>query len=487
MVAPEVVPFVKIGGLADVVGALSKVLSARGHDVRIIVPKYSGMQHIETAEPLPEPLAVKLGEHTAHARIWKCKLPGSRAICYLLEHNQYFEHTAVYGGGPSEDEQQDGYRFAFLSRAAIDLCNFLDWTPHLFHCHDWTAGLVPVYLNTTEFNQPIGRAAALLTLHNMEHQGWFDSQLLRFAGLPDSVFRPDGLESMGQVNLLKGGIYHSTKLSTVSPTYSYEIQGPENGCGLDHVLRFRAADLMGILNGIDESEWDPAADSLLPVQYSAKNLVGKSACKTELQNAFKLKVDDSIPLFTVVSRLFAQKGIDLLASITDRLMANMRIQVAVLGTGEAWLESTLAALAERYPERFSVHLRFDHKLAHLTIAGGDFLIMPSRYEPCGLTQMYAMKYGTLPIVRATGGLKDSVDQYVEGAASGTGFQFEQASPDALYYTMGWACSTYYDRHNEYLKIQQNAMSRDFSWEASANVYQSLYKWSIDTRKSAFRD
>ena len=292
---------------------------------------------------------------------------------------------------------------------------------------------------------------------------------------------------MGQVNLLKGGIYHATKLSTVSPTYAHEIQAPENGGGLDHVLRFRAADLMGILNGIDESEWNSVTDSLLPAQYSAKDLAGKSVCKVALQKSFGLEVDDTIPIFSVVARLFGQKGIDLLAAIADRLMTNMQIQIAVLGTGEAWLESVLSNLAERYPGRFAVHIGFNHKLSHLTAAGSDFLVMPSRYEPCGLSQMYAMKYGTLPIVRATGGLKDSVDQYVEGEASGTGFLFEQASPDALYYAIGWACSTYYDRRDEYKKIQQNAMLRDFSWEVSAKTYESLYKWAIDTRRNAFDD
>lgn len=485
MVTPEVAPLVKVGGLSDVVGALSKVLDARGYDVRLVVPKYAGMRHIEDAKPLPEPLVVRLGDHEAYARVWECKLPDSKVNCYLLEHNQYFDHTAVYGGGPYEDGDQDGYRFTFLSRAAVDLCAFLDWIPDLLHCHDWPTGLVPVYLNTTEFNHPIGRAATLLTLHNMGHQGWFHSDLIRFAGLPDSVYRPDGLESLGKVNLLKGGIYHATKLSTVSPTYAHEIQASENGAGLDHVLRFRAADLMGILNGIDESEWNPATDPLLPAQYSPEDLSGKSVCKTELQKTFGLEINAAIPVFSVISRLFAQKGIDLLAAIADRLMTDMHIQVAILGTGESGLESLLTDLAERHPGRFSVHIGFNHELSHLTAAGSDFLMMPSRYEPCGLSQMYAMKYGTLPIVRATGGLKDSVDQYVEGTGSGTGFLFDKVSSDALYFAIGWACSTYYDRRADYAKIRQNAMLRDFSWEASAKTYESLYRWAIDTRRNAF--
>lgn len=485
MVAPEAVPFAKVGGLADVVGALSKVLSRRGHDVRLVLPKYDEMQQLEAAKPKPEPLGVNLGGHEEYARVWECALPGSSVKCYFLEHNKYFGHSSIYGGGPLEDDRQDAYRFTFFSRAAVDLCTFLDWMPDVFHCHDWTAGLVPVYLNTTELRQPAGRAATLMTLHNMEYQGLFDADLISFAGLPDSVFRADGLESMGQVNLLKGGIYHATKLSTVSPTYAGEIQRPENGGGLDHVLRFRSADLVGVLNGVDAAEWDPETDSFLPAQYSVKDLTGKSVCRTEMQRSFGLDADPSVPLFSVVSRLFAQKGIDLLAAIVPRLMSGMQIQLAILGTGEAWLEKVLDELARRYAGRFSVHLGFNHKLSHLVAAGSDFLIMPSRYEPCGLSQMYAMKYGTLPIVRATGGLKDSVEQYVEGTGSGTGFLFEEASTDALYNTIGWACSTYYDRQEEYAAIRRNAMQCDFSWESSASTYENLYGWAIDIRRRAF--
>ncbi len=485
MVTPEVVPLVKVGGLADVVGALSKVLDAKGHDVRLVMPKYSGMQQSEEAKLFPEPLVVKLGGHAMSARVWECKLPKSTVTCYLLERGEYFDHSSVYGGGPFGDEHQDGYRFTFFSRASVDLCAFLNWMPDVLHCHDWTAGLVPVYLNTTDFNQPIGKAGTLVTLHNMEHQGWFDPDLIHFAGLPGFIFRSDGLESMGQVNLLKGGIYHATKLSTVSPTYAHEIQTPESGAGLDHILSLRAADLTGILNGVDLSEWNPETDHLLPANYSAQNLSGKSVCKAELQRAFNLKVNDKIPVFSVVSRLFAQKGIDLLAAIVERLMANIDIQIAVLGTGEAWLESVLRDLSVSYPGRFSVHVGFDHQLSHLIAAGSDFLVMPSRYEPCGLSQMYAMKYGTLPIVRATGGLKDSVDHCIKDSEFGTGFLFEHASSDDLYQSINLACSIYNNRYEYYMKIQRNAMLRDFSWDASVKAYEDLYHLAISARKKAF--
>ncbi|WP_162028341.1 MULTISPECIES: glycogen synthase GlgA [unclassified Lentimonas] len=485
MVAPEAVPFVKVGGLADVVGALSKALDARRHDVRIVMPKYAGLKQIESARPLDAPLVVKLGGHEAYARVWECELPGSTVVCYLLEHNQYFDHPSVYGGGPSGNEDDNAQRFTFLSRAAIDLCTYLDWVPDVLHCHDWTTGLVPIYLNTTEREQPIGRAASLMTLHNMGHQGWFHRDLVDFAGLPSSVFRADSLESMGELNMLKGGIYHASKVSTVSPSYAREIQEPEGGGGLDHVLRFRSADLIGVINGIDESEWSPQTDELLPARYSVDDLSGKAVCKAQMQEAYGLAVDAEVPVFAAVARLVAQKGLDLLVAISDQLMADQQLQVAVLGTGEPSLESAFEALAQRYPGRFGVHLGFNNELSHLTAAGTDFLLMPSRFEPCGLSQMYSMVYGAPPIVRATGGLKDSVTQYVEGEAGGTGFLFQDATPAALYEAIRRACSIYSFRPEEYARIQRNGMLSDFSWEASAGAYEDIYGWAIEARSAAY--
>ncbi len=484
MVAPEVVPIVKVGGLADVVGALSKALDARGHDVRIVMPKYAGLEALAGARPLERPLVVHLGGHEAYARVWEATLPGSDVPLYLLEHNQYFGAASVYVG-PSGDERDNGYRFAFLARAAIDLCYYLNWIPDVVHCHDWATGLTPIYLNTTERDQPMGRAASLMTLHNMQHQGWFHRRLVDFAGLPQSVFHRDGLESMGEANMLKGAIFHSTKVTTVSPTYAREIQTAEGGGGLHNLLRFRAADLIGVINGIDETEWNPETDTLIPANFSADDFRGKAICKAELQRVYGLDVAPDVPVFSVVSRLADQKGLDLLAAIGDRLMADMRIQIAVLGTGEPWLEDAFRSLAHRHPGRFGVSIGFNNKLAHLTTAGSDFFLMPSRFEPCGLGQMYAMTYGSLPVVRATGGLIDSVEQYSERQHCGTGFRFDFATPDALYYTIGWACSTYYDRPADMAILRRNAMERDFSWDASAGIYEDIYGWAIDDRLAAF--
>jgi len=485
MVAPEAAPFVKVGGLADVVGSLSKALSHRGHDVRIVIPRYAGLREAEAARVLENPvLILRLGGHEAYARVWECPFRGASAKVYFLEYNRYFDSPSVYGG-PTGDEGLNGYRFGLLSRASIDLCHHLGWTPDVFHCHDWTTGLVPVFLNTTERDGPLGRAASVMTIHNLQHQGWFDRGILDYVGLPGSVFRTDGLESMGEANLLKGGLYHATKLTTVSRTYAGEIQEPDGGCGLHHVLRYRSADLVGVINGIDVEEWDPGADPLIPAHFNRRNLAGKADCKAALQAAYGLEIAPDRPVFTVVSRLFDQKGLDLLAAIGDRLMKEMQLQVAVLGTGDPGLEAAFAELARRYPGRFAAHLGFDNELAHLSVAGADFLVMPSRFEPCGLSQMYAMRYGTLPVVRETGGLVDTVEQYIEGEGIGTGFRFHYATAGALFDTMGWACATYYDRPKELGKLRSNAMRRDFTWDRSAGVYEDVYGWAMDARAAAF--
>ncbi|MGJ8652329.1 MAG: glycogen synthase GlgA [Opitutaceae bacterium] len=484
MVAPEVTPIIKVGGLADVVGALSKALVEQGHDVRIVMPKYAGMKHIDTAKAEERPLVVRLGGHESYARVWTTTLPDSKAILYLLEHNQFFDARSVYTG-PSGNEDDNGQRFTFFSRAAIDLTTYLDWIPDVIHCHDWATGLTPVYLNTTELHNPIGRAASVLTLHNMEHQGWFHRNIIEYAGLPDSVFRPDGLESMGEANMLKGGMYHSTKITTVSPTYAKEVQTPDGGGGLHHVLSFRQNDLFGVINGIDESEWNPKIDTLIPANFTAKNLKGKGICKKALQEAYGLEVRPDVPVFAVVSRLANQKGLDLLAAIGDRLMADMQIQVAVLGTGEPSLEHAFRELAQRYPGRFGAQLLFSNELAHLTTAGADFFVMPSRFEPCGLGQLYAMTYGTLPVVRATGGLIDTVEKYSEHCRTGTGFVFDFPTEDGLYYTIGWACSTYYDRPEDLAVLRKNAMQQSFSWDTPAKKYVEIYKEALEARRVSF--
>ena len=485
MVSPEVTPFKKVGGLADVVSALAKSLAARGHDVRILTPRYAELSGFEGAQPLDAPLIVRLGGHEAYGRVWQHTLPGSAVPAYFIEHNQYFGAPGVYSG-PTGIGEDNGKRFAFLSRAAIDFCYQSDWIPDVIHCHDWPCGLIPVYLNTTEAEAPMGRVATVFTIHNLEHHGWFHRNLLDFAGLPESVFRSDGLESMGELNMLKGGLYHSTKITTVSPRYAAEVQTPEGGHGLNPLLHFRASDLIGVLNGVDTDEWNPQTDPTLPEPFRADDLSGKAAAKEALQRAYGLEARPDVPLFTVVSRLANQKGLDLLAGIADRLLADMAIQIALLGTGEPALESVFHELAARHPGRFGSYIGFSNERAHLTIAGGDCFVMPSRFEPCGLGQMYAMIYGNVPVVRATGGLIDTVVPYDESRRTGNGFVFEHPTGDALYYAIGWACATYYDRPEAFRKLQLNGMRGDYTWNASAEKYEAVYGWARSARVAAFR-
>jgi len=485
MVAPESVPFVKVGGLADAVGSLAQALSKKGHDVRIVIPKYHNLKHFESARLLEDSfLHVQLSAKDSYTRVWETEYPDCSAKVYFLEYEMYFGSGEVYCG-PSGQEEDNGYRFAFLSRGALDLCNHLKWSPDIIHCHDWATGLVSAYLNTNDFNKSLGRAASIMTIHNLQHQGYTSQSVLEYAGLPSSLFRQDGYESHGQVNMLKGSIYHSTKISTVSPSYAKEIQTSEYGCGLESVTRFRSADLIGVINGIDTTEWNPSIDPLIIENFSLDDLSGKSKCKRDLQSIYSLEVDDAVPVFVVVSRLYDQKGLDLLLQISDRLMHETNIQIALVGTGDARLENAFVHLSKIYPKRFSALLKFDNTLAHKTIAGGDFLLMPSRFEPCGLSQMYAMQYGTIPIVRRTGGLGDSVPVFPEDWSKGCGFNFSNIDAIEFLNVIEQASQCFNEDKQTFLAMQSNGMKMDFSWTASAEKYEALYGWAMDARKQAF--
>lgn len=479
-VTPEVEPFVKVGGLADMTGALPADLVALGHDVRVVCPAYGSVKRLGDWRARPEPLGVDVGPAAQWARTWETVLPGTKVPAYFLENHEYFARPEVYTG-PWGAHGDNDRRFAFFCRGALTLCQQLEWIPDVIHCHDWTTGLVPMMLNTTLRDSPLGRTATVFSIHNLEYQGYVPSRVIEFARLPAGEFRRDELDRGGMVNLMKVGLTHATKLSTVSPTYAHEIKTPAGGFGLDDLLRFRAGDLTGILNGIDDRSWDPARDPALPVNYSAANLAGKAGCKARLQERFGLEPNPRVPLFGVVSRLAAQKGLDLLAETLPWVMERLNVQLVLLGNGDAGLEHAYREAAGRWPGRCGVQIGFDGKLARLIQAGGDFFVMPSRTEPCGLTQMYAMRYGTLPVVRATGGLIDTVQNYVEGQAAGTGFVFHDATARALGDTIGWACATYYDRPQEMAALQQRAMAQDFSWRASAPKYVELYRWAVSAR------
>ena len=483
MISPECAPFSKAGGLGDMVSSISKQFAASGCDVKVFTPLYSTVKRPADIEKQMDNLSVHMGLGLEYkASVWTAALGDAKML--FLEFNMYFDRPGIYNYN-GVDFSDNGGRFAFMCRAALDWCLQNDWIPDVIHCHDWTTGFVPVLLNTSLYNSPLGGSASVFTIHNLQHQGVFDKGVLEYAGIPSSEFRADSCESYGSLNLMKGGLYNCTKITTVSPTYANEIRTPEYGCGLDGVLRFRGADLIGIINGVDTDAWNPQTDEFIAANYSLSDMKGKSACKKALQKRLGLDVSAKKPVFGVVSRLYSQKGLDLLARIAGELVGHMDIQIAILGTGEHWLENAFSDLTAKFPGKISAYIGFDNELAHQIEAGSDFFIMPSRFEPCGLNQMYSMIYGTLPIVRATGGLEDTVDQYSESTGSGDGFKFSDATCEALYNTIGWACSTWYDRPADIQKLRRNGMSKDFSWNKSAEKYALVYKWAVGARSARF--
>ena len=483
-VAPEVAPMVKIGGLADVVGSLPKQLEKLGHDIRIVCPLYGIITKDESWILHDRTFNVILGHCKLETHVWESFLPNSRVPVYFLEYGPYFDRNYVYDD-PSGFYQDNDQRFTFFNRASLNLCQYLDWVPDIIHCHDWTTGLIPIYLNTSDAKTPLGRTATVFTIHNLQHQGVFSSDLIDFAKLPASIFRTNALESNGLVNLLKGGIYHATTITTVSSTYAREIQFSKYGCGLNEAIKFRADDLIGVLNGIDTSIWNPRTDSFLPSQYSQYNLTKKLLSKIALQKKLGLKVNSNAMILGVVSRLYNQKGFDLLATIIPKLISNMNIQIALVGTGETSLQESFRDHTLNYPEKVYAFIGYSDELAHLLMAGSDCLIVPSRFEPCGLTQLYAMNYGTPPIVRRTGGLVDTVDSYLERGEKATGFVFDEPTPDALYDILTLAYSIYFDHPKKFRCLQLNGLKKDFSWEKPSTLYSDIYRWAVKKRRAVF--
>lgn len=480
-VSPEVAPFTTVGGLGEVVGALPKYLKNLGHDVRVVCPAYGSIKNKEGWVPLPAPLEVWVGHEKRLARVWQGKIPGSEVPVYFIEYDLYFGRPEVYDS-PWGAFQDNDHRFVFFTRAAIDLCNYLNWMPEVFHCHDWTTGLLPVYLNTRDKGTAVAQAATVLTVHNVQFQGTFYSGLVEWAHLPRSeVFHSDNLESMGGVNMLKGGIYNATKVVAVSATYAKEIQTKEGGFGLADVLRYKSADVSGILNGIDTQVWDPGVDKKIPASFGVEDLSGKAFCKRELQKSFGLLADSGAPIFAIASRLVYQKGIEMLISILPRLMSQTRLQLVVLGAGEQVLQRALSAMAEKYIGRMGVRIAMDADSMKLICAGADVLLMPSRWEPCGLAQMCAMRYGTLPVARATGGLLDTIVPYDEKTGEGTGFLFQEPTAGALENAIHAACKLYYDEPKIWQRLQRQAMARDFGWTAPAKKYEEVYKAAVAQR------
>jgi starch synthase len=469
-VASEGLPFSKTGGLADVVEALPKALVAQGHEVAVVLPRYRGTK--ATAVVMPS-LTIPMGGTRLRfpAIADGTLLNGVRY--YFVDDPAYFDRDGLYGGS-SGDYPDNPERYAEFCRAAIEVAKHV-WPADVIHCHDWQTALVPVLLRTSYSDDPLVKELPVVfSIHNMAYHGQFPKEVLERVGIPQTVFHPGGIEFFGKVNLLKGGLVYSDYLTTVSRKYAEEIQTPEYGCGLDGVVRGRGDRLVGILNGVDYTAWDPAKDKLIAAKYSAKDLGGKQVCKQELLELFGLSHDHlERPLIGIVSRFADQKGFDLIVEKAHELMREDLVLV-VLGTGERKYEDLFLALAAAYPGRVGVKIAYDNTIAHKIEAGADMFLMPSQYEPSGLNQMYSLKYGTVPIVRSTGGLDDSIEPFDLEHGTGTGFKFKEYSGEALLYAVRQALHHYMDERI-WKRIQLNGMAKDFSWKGPAAEYATLYE------------
>ncbi|NLO73410.1 MAG: glycogen synthase [candidate division WS1 bacterium] len=461
----EVAPFAKVGGLADVAGSLPLALAARGHDVRVIMPKYLTIsegpwERQRVLDGCPVPMA----DHMSGCALDESRLPGSEVPIYFVEHHDYFSRPGIYGppGGAYPDNLE---RLTFFSRAVLAVLEPLGWQPEGIHLNDWHTALVAVYLEG-------GTPATVYTIHNLgpAYQGTFPAAKLPVTGLRADYPCAKNLLVNEQLNLAAAGLSCADMVNTVSPTYAKEIAAAGFSGALAALVQARGADVWGILNGIDYTAWDPATDSKIPAHYDAKSLAGKTACKAALQQSMGLEVNPDIPLVGLVTRLDAQKGLDLLAEGLPKLT---QMQLAVLGTGDPALEKVFAEAAQTRAE-VGVMLKFDEALARLIYAGSDMFLMPSRYEPCGLGQMIAMRYGTLPVVRATGGLADSVIEKPRRGQKQNGFVFEAYTSAALVEALLRAAELYRRKPKVWAELVQNALGTDFSWDQSAGEYEKLY-------------
>ena len=481
-VSSEAVPFSKSGGLADVCGALPKALARRGNDVRVVIPRYWCIDRTDdNMGMLLESMGVPMGGETVWCQVLEGRADGVKY--YFVEHQNFFGRAGLYDDGKRE-YSDNAERFAFFSRAAIQICKDMGFKPDIIHCNDWQTALVPAYLKIREMSNPFfSETASVFTIHNIGHQGVFPAEKYDFLDLGEEVFDEARFESWGKVHFMKGGIFYADAITSVSPSYSNEILTPEGGTGLTPYLERRKDDIYGILNGVDYDHWDPAKDPLIPAKYSLKDISGKAKCKAALQKEFGLTQDPGVPIIGMVTRLVHQKGMDLLMPAIRSMVKDMVVQFAILGSGTKAMEDFFGGLPAKFPGRIGAWIGFNNQKAHLVEAGSDFFLMPSIYEPCGLNQIYSLKYGTLPIVRKIGGLKDTVEQYDESTGSGTGFLFDKADPMAVYYSVGWAVSTYYDRPHHMEKMKAEAMKKHFCWDEAAAKYEDVYTKALARRAS----
>jgi starch synthase len=471
--ASECVPFSKTGGLADVVGALPRALAALGHQVSVYIPRYR-QTRLTAPETVVRSITIPFDDKYRFCSVVTATTNMPAGVgCYFVDYPPYFDREALYGTA-SGDYPDNAERFALFSRAVVEASKILG-VPQVFHCHDWQSALVPVMLRTLYSEDPAFReVATVFTIHNMGYQGLFPPDTLPLLTLPWELFTISRMEFFGQVNFLKGALVLSDYVTTVSRKYSQEIQTTEYGFGLEGVLRSRAATVTGILNGVDYEEWSPQTDKLIAAKYSPKDLSGKLKCKQDLLNAFGLQnANPKVPVIGIVSRFASQKGFDLIAQIIDRLAREEMIMV-VLGSGDKLYEDMFQRLNKQFPNKIAAKIAFDNALAHKVEAGADMFLMPSRYEPCGLNQIYSLKYGTVPIVRATGGLDDTIEPWDARTGKGTGFKFFEPTGEALLTTIKQALLDYEDP-SSWQTLMRNGMARDFSWGASAREYGKIYE------------
>jgi starch synthase len=470
-VASECVPFSKTGGLADVVGALPRALANLGHQVSVYVPRYRQTK-LPEARVVVRSITVPFDDRYRFCSV----VSGGEqqgVKYYFVDYAPYFDRDALYGTSAG-DYPDNAERFALFSRAVLEASKILG-VPNVFHCHDWQSALVPVLLRTVYREDPAFRdAGCAFTIHNMGYQGLFPSEILPLLMLPWDLFTMSKMEFFGQVNCLKGALVYSDFITTVSKKYSQEIQTSEYGFGLEGVLRARAATVTGILNGVDYQEWSPECDQFAAAKYSAGDLSAKAKCKQDLLATFGVTgANPKLPVIGIVSRFAAQKGFDLISNVMDRLAREDMIMV-VLGAGDREYEEMFLRLNRQFPQKIAVKIAYNNELAHKIEAGSDMFLMPSRYEPCGLNQIYSLKYGTVPIVRATGGLDDTIEPWDARTGKGTGFKFSDYSGESLLLTVRQALQAYRDQ-TSWQVLMRNGMGKDFSWNASAKEYVRVYE------------
>lgn len=478
--SPEAVPFAKTGGLGDVSGALPRALAKLGAEVFLIMPKYRQVDEKKfNIKNTGQIVRVPLGEKTEVGEIWAAELAPNCHVLFVKQ-DKYYNRDYLYTT-PSGDYEDNAERFIFFSRAILEAALALELKPQVIQCNDWQTGLTPVYRQTIYKGlAALNKTITTFTIHNIAYQGLFWHYDMPMTNLGWELFTPKALEFYGKINFLKGGIVFADAVITVSRKYKEEIQTPEFGCGLEGVLRDRQADLYGILNGVDYSEWSPEVDPFIKQNYSASDFSGKKICKIDLQKEFGLPPSEDIPLLATISRLTEQKGCDLIAAVMEEII-KMNLQFVVLGIGDEKYHLLFQDLQAKYPQQVGVKIGFDDILAHKIEAGADIFIMPSRYEPCGLNQIYSLRYGTVPIVRATGGLDDTIINYNPENGAGNGFKFHEYSPAALIEAIKRALKIFQNK-DLWHRLMSQGMAEDFSWDRSAKEYLTVYEKTMAKKK-----